>query len=153
MHDTTDVRRLTSPLFSQEREVRVIPFSASGSHAHSSVGRPMRDAAPSPSFEKPLSKGKRNRELDSETKHFQQDRARYCQEIEELRRICCAEAERARKLNDAREFYDPEAASSSGGSHVPSQPLSVPSPRGKTCRDSWSQLDTRKSLGTSGHVF
>ena len=104
-------------------------------------------------LQEPLSKGKRNRELDSETKHFQQDRARYCQEIEELRRICCAEAERARKLNDAREFYDPEAASSSGGSHVPSQPLSVPSPRGNTSRDSWSQLDTRKSLGTSGHVF
>ena len=29
---------------------------------------------------------------------FQDDRARYCQDIEELRRICCTEAERARQL-------------------------------------------------------
>ena len=29
---------------------------------------------------------------------FQEDRARSCQEIEELRRMCCAEAERARRL-------------------------------------------------------
>ena len=29
--------------------------------------------------------------------------------------------------NDARGFYDPETASSSGVSHVPSQPLSIPS--------------------------
>ena len=30
--------------------------------------------------------------------HFQEDRAKHCQESEELRRICCEEADRARKL-------------------------------------------------------
>ena len=45
---------------------------------------------------------------------------------------------------DARDFYDPETASSSGSSHVPSQPLIIPSPRGMFCRDSGLPLDTRK---------
>ena len=83
---------------------------------------------------------------------FQESRARNCQEIEELRRICCEEADRARQarieelseqqernpitartqlqdlqnkvysLADARENYDPETASSSGASHVPGNP-------------------------------
>ena len=83
--------------------------------------------------------------------------------IEELRRICCTEAERARQLRidelsmekeeskstvyellaqfsglpgqgeffERRKrffFYDPETASSSGTSHVPSQPMSLASP-------------------------
>ena len=85
---------------------------------------------------------------------FQESRARDCQEIEELRRICCEETDRARQLkidelsmeqernpttvsqllaqiqnfqnrvnsfSDAREFYDPETANSSGATHV-SQP-------------------------------
>ena len=43
MLDTTDVGRLTSPLFAQEREVSANPFSASSSSALSSVRRPMRD--------------------------------------------------------------------------------------------------------------
>ena len=92
-------------------------------------------------------------------KAFQEDRARECQEVEELRRICCAEAHRARQLkydelstqqkenpstlnllmvqiqklqdkvnsfNDAKEFCDPETASSSGLYHIPSQPMSIP---------------------------
>ena len=33
-------------------------------------------------------------------------------------------------LNHAKEFYDPETLSSSGLSLVPSQPMSIPSPRG-----------------------
>ena len=37
---------------------------------------------------------------------------------------------------DAREFYDPETASSSGATHVPSQPCTIPSPRTMPCRDS-----------------
>ena len=40
--DTTDVRRLVSPLFSKEREVSANPFNVSGSQAHSSVWEPMR---------------------------------------------------------------------------------------------------------------
>ena len=54
---------------------------------------------------------------------------------------------------DAKEFCDPETASSSGLSYVPSQPVSIPSPRGMISRDSCVQLDTRNSLGTSGDVF
>ena len=97
-------------------------------------------------------------------------------EIEELRRICCTEAERARQLrcdelstqkeennstvnqlltqlqdlqdsvnslNGAKEVCDPKTASSSGVSHVPRQPMSIPSPRGVTSRDSCLPLDTR----------
>ena len=37
-------------------------------------------------------------ELEMRNRAFQEDRARNCQEIEELRRICCTEAERARQL-------------------------------------------------------
>ena len=39
-------------------------------------------------------------------------------------------------LNDAKSFYDPETASSSGMSHVPNQPMSIPSPRGMPTADS-----------------
>ena len=46
-------------------------------------------------------------------------------------------------LSDAREFCDPETASSSGASHVPSQPLTFPSPRTVPCRDSGLPHDTR----------
>ena len=48
-------------------------------------------------------------------------------------------------LADAREFYDPETASSPGASHVPSQPLNI--------RGSGLPLDTRNSMGTSGKTF
>ena len=52
-----------------------------------------------------------------------------------------------------KEFYDPETASRSGLSHVPSQPMSIPSPRGMFRRGSCLQPDTRNSLGTSGHIY
>ena len=48
---------------------------------------------------------------------------------------------------------DPQIASSSALSHVPSQPMSIPSPRGSISRDSYLQLVTRNSLGIRGHVF
>ena len=100
---------------------------------------------------------------------FQESRARNCQEIEELRRICCEETNRPRQLRidelsvqqernpstvsqlltqiqdwqnkvnsltDAREFYDPETASSSAASHFPNQSLNISSPTGVLCRDS-----------------
>ena len=118
-------------------------------------------------------------ELEMRDKASQEDRARKCQEIEELRRICRTEAERVRQLrseelsaqkeqskstvhqlmvqiqelqdnvnslNDAKEFCHPETAS--GLSHVPSQPMSIPSPRGMIHCDSCLQLDTRNSLGS-----
>ena len=56
-------------------------------------------------------------------------------------------------LNDSRGFHDPETASSSGLSHVPSHLLSVPSSFGMPCRDSCPQPDTRNSCGFSGNVF
>ena len=56
-------------------------------------------------------------------------------------------------LSDAREFYDPETASSSGATHVPSQPSTTPSPRTVPCRDSGLPHDTRNIIGTSGNVF
>ena len=36
-------------------------------------------------------------------------------------------------LSDARDFYDPETASSTGATHVPSQPSTIPSPRTVPC--------------------
>ena len=72
----------------------VIPFSASGSHAHSSVGRPMRDAEPFSSFEKPLSKGKRNRELDS-VQLSQMEKDRILSEQKNLHEFLEKKADRA----------------------------------------------------------
>ena len=56
-------------------------------------------------------------------------------------------------LLDAREFYDPETASSSGATHVPSQQSTFPSSRHMPCRDSRLPHDTRNIMGTSGNVF
>ena len=56
-------------------------------------------------------------------------------------------------LSDAREFYDPETASSSGATRVPSQPSAIPSPRTMTRCDSGLPHDARNILGTSGNVF
>ena len=56
-------------------------------------------------------------------------------------------------LSDARRFYDPETASSSGASHVPSQPLTIPSSRTMPCRDSGLPHNTRNIMGTSGSGF
>ena len=46
-----------------------------------------------------------------------------------------------------------KTANSSGVSHVPSQPSSIPSPRRTISCDSRLQPDTRNSMDTSGHVF
>ena len=61
--------------------------------------------------------------------------------------------DKVKSLSDSRVFCDPETASSSGLSHVPSHPMSIPSPRGMLSRDSCLQHDTRNSYGTSGNVF
>ena len=89
-------------------------------------------------------------EMEMRKRLFQESRARARQEIEELRRICMnklsMQQERnpttvsqllthmqdsqnwVNSLSDAREFRDPETASS-GASHVPSQLLTIPSPK------------------------
>ena len=117
---------------------------------------------------------------------YQENQASNCMEIEELRRICHEETERARQLrtgelhaqkieepstmsqllsqirtlhdkvnalNELKEFHDPQTASSSGMSHVPSQPSRIPSPIGMLNRDSGLPHCTRNSMGTSGNVF
>ena len=53
----------------------------------------------------------------------------------------------------ARDFYDPETASGSGASHVPSHPLIVPSPREMRSRDSGLALGARNTTGTAGKRF
>ena len=62
--DTTDVGRLTTIPFSQEREVSADPFGVSFSQTLSSVGKCMRDVEQFSSFRIPLSKGQRNRDLE-----------------------------------------------------------------------------------------
>ena len=57
---------------------------------------------------------------------------------------------KVRSFSEPRELYDPETASSSGATHVPSQPSS---PRTVPCRDSGLPHDTRNIVGTSGYVF
>ena len=52
--------------------------------------------------------------------------------------------------NDARDFHDLETASSTGSSHVPSQSLKIPLPRGSALILACSL--TRNSLGESAHV-
>ena len=64
VYDITDMGRLTSPLISQERKVTANPFSVSRSQTHSSVEKFRRDVEPFSSFGKPLSKGKRHRDLE-----------------------------------------------------------------------------------------
>ena len=65
VYDTKEVGRLTSPLFSQEREVSSVPSSVSRSQTRSSVEKSRRDVEPFSSSGKPLSRGKRNRHLES----------------------------------------------------------------------------------------
>ena len=60
---------------------------------------------------------------------------------------------KANSLANAGELYDPETASSSGASHVPSRPLIFPSSRGMLSRDSGLPLDTQSVTGSSGNVF
>ena len=59
----------------------------------------------------------------------------------------------ANSLADAREFHDLDTASSSGASHVPSQPWTLPSAREVLSRDSGLPPKSRNTIGTSGNVF
>ena len=114
---------------------------------------------------------------------FQENHARDCQAIEELRRICWEKKQieqdkqelmncvrnpttvsqywlkiqdsqnKVNSLPESREFYDPETASSSGATHIPSQPLIILSPRNMSRCDSGLPHDTRNFWCTSGNVF
>ena len=55
-------------------------------------------------------------------------------------------------LSGAREFYDPETASSSGATHVPSQASTILSPRTMPCRDSGLPHDAR-NIGVLQETF
>ena len=61
--------------------------------------------------------------------------------------------DKVKSMSDSREFQDVESACSSRLSHVPSQPVIVPSPCGMLSRDYCQRPDTRDLLGTSGNVF
>ena len=67
-------------------------------------------------------------------------------QVQELR-------DKLNSLNDATEFYDPETASSSGLSHVPSQPVIGPTLGRMLSRRSCLQPDTRNAYGTLRNVF
>ena len=103
-----------------------------------------------------------------------ENRTKYCQEVEELRRICCEETDRAgqaiidelsvhqernltqnkvNSLSDAREFDDPETASISGATHVPSQPSTIQSPGTMRRNDSELLHDSRNVMETPGNFF
>ena len=79
--------------------------------------------------------------MDMRSRAFEEDRAKDIKstvnqlmfQIQEL-------LDKVISLNDAREFYHPETASSSGLSHVPNQPMSTPSLHGLVGRDSCSLL-------------
>ena len=74
-----------NPMYSQEREVSANPFGVSCSQTHQSMETSRRDVEPFSSFGKPLSEGKRNRDLESA-----QD----------------SQMERERTLSEQRDIYD-----------------------------------------------
>ena len=124
-------------------------------------------------------------DLVTKNRIYQEHHARNCQEIVEMRRLCCKPADgvtqfridalsmqkknpstvnrllsqiqelqdKVNSLNEEKEVYDHETASTSGMSHVLSQPSRIPSPRGMIRRDSGLPHNTRNSMGTSGNVF
>ena len=116
---------------------------------------------------------------------FQEFHARDCQEMKELRRICCEELDRARQaridelslhqekkpttvsddsssgitekskffVRRQRFFYDLEAGSSSGSTHVPGQTPTMMSPRTMLRCDSGLPRDTQNDTGITRNVF
>ena len=53
---------------------------------------------------------------------------------------------------EGKEFHDPDSASSSGTSHVPSQPVVIPSSRDVHSRDSGLPSAARDTIGNSGNI-
>ena len=122
----------------------------------------------------------RERECERERERvYQEARNRYAQEVEELKRaqdwrtdefsrpdlresqftvdeFTAQIQELQNKMNstnNSRELRDVESACSWRLSHVPNQPVIVPSPCGMLTRDYCQRPDTRNLLGTSGNVF
>ena len=54
--------------------------------------------------------------------------------------------------SDAREFYDPESGSSSGATHVLSEPCSILSPRTLSRCDAGLSRDKQNGTGITGNV-
>ena len=106
-------------------------------------------------------------ELKTKSRLYQENHALDCLAIEELRRICHEETERARQLRTdefcAQKKEEPSAMNqllsqiwtlqdSEELWNVPRspQPSRIPSPRGMLSRDSGLPHHTRNSMGTSG---
>ena len=87
--------------------------------------------------------------MDELSMHQKRDCATVSQLLTQIQEL----QNKVNSLSDAREFYDPETASTSGASHVLSQPFTIPSPRTKPCRDSGWPHDKRNIVGNSGNVF
>ena len=115
-------------------------------------------------------------ELRSRGRTHQEVQRRILQEMEEMKKICCAEAERSQQLRidelsrqdtesqstvfqftvhiqELQEFQDVETATSSGLSHIPSHPVIFPNSRGMLSRDFCLRPDTQNLYGKSGNVF
>ena len=92
---------------------------------------------------------------------YRENQTKDCQEIDELRRICCEETDRARQAGiDELSMHQernsttvPGTVSSSGATHVPSEPSTISSPGTMPCRDSGLPHNTRNVVGTSGNFF
>ena len=71
--------------------------------------------------------------------------SRLLKQIQELQ-------DQVNSLAEAKEFHDPDTASSSGASHVPSQPVVFPSSREMLGRDSGLPTMTLDTTGNSGNI-
>ena len=98
-------------------------------------------------------------ELEMRNRLFRENHAKDFQEIEELRRNCCEETDRARdagidELSMHKEVNrTKKTASSIGATHVPSQPSAIPSPKTMPCCDSGLPHDTLDTVSILGNVF
>ena len=120
-------------------------------------------------------------ELEVRNRLFRENRAKDCQDIEELRRICFEETDRARQARidelSMHQERNPATVSqlltqilelqnkvnylsdarefydSETATHGPSQPSTIAIPRTIRSRDSGLPHDTRNIMGTSGNVF
>ena len=62
--------------------------------------------------------------------------------------------DKVNSLSDARDFHDPDTASSSGASHVPNKPFVISSSKRKLSCDSGLLRDTRNGVGIiQGNLF
>ena len=94
VYNTKNIEQLTSPLFSQEREVSANQFGVSLSQTRSSVEKSRLDVEPSSSFGKLLSNGKRNRDLES-VQDSQMERERILSERRDIREFLEENADHA----------------------------------------------------------